>query len=61
MSEPGREPLRIGVLGAARITGNSLVDPARLGGHRFVAVTTRDRSRAEAFAAGHGAEPVASL
>ena len=43
MSEPVREPLRIGVLGAARITGRALIDPAR----------------AEAFAAGHGVERVA--
>ncbi|KOG34299.1 Gfo/Idh/MocA family protein [Streptomyces resistomycificus] len=59
MSRPGREPLRIGVLGAARITERSLVDPARAGGHRLVAVAARDRSRAEAFAAEHGVERVA--
>jgi predicted dehydrogenase len=58
MSEPGREPLRIGVLGAARITKNSLVDPARITGHRLVAVAARDRSRAEAFAGEHGVERV---
>ncbi|MFD7246664.1 Gfo/Idh/MocA family protein [Streptomyces massasporeus] len=60
MSETGREPLRIGVLGAARITERSLVDPARATGHRLVAVAARDRARAEAFAAGHGVERVAS-
>ncbi|GAB2979502.1 Gfo/Idh/MocA family oxidoreductase [Streptomyces pseudoechinosporeus] len=54
MSEPGREPLRIGVLGAARITERALVDPARAGGHRLVAVAARDRGRAESFAAQHG-------
>ncbi|KOU73777.1 oxidoreductase [Streptomyces sp. MMG1533] len=59
MSGPGREPLRIGVLGAARITERSLVDPARATGHRLVAVAARDRSRAEAFAAAHGVEQVA--
>ena len=32
MSESGREPLRIGVLGAARITERSLVVPARTNG-----------------------------
>jgi predicted dehydrogenase len=48
------EPLRIGVLGAARIAGRALVDPAKAGGHRLVAVAARDRGRAEAFAAEHG-------
>ncbi|GAA3806138.1 Gfo/Idh/MocA family oxidoreductase [Streptomyces coacervatus] len=59
MSEPVREPLRIGVLGAARITERALIDPARTGGHRLVAVAARDRSRAEAFAAEHSVERVA--
>ncbi|MGK5693159.1 Gfo/Idh/MocA family protein [Streptomyces sp. URMC 128] len=59
MSEKGREPLRIGVLGAARITERSLIDPARATGHRLVAVAARDRARAEAFAAEHGVERVA--
>ncbi|WP_328875217.1 Gfo/Idh/MocA family oxidoreductase [Streptomyces sp. NBC_00287] len=59
MSEPGREPLRIGILGAARITERALVDPARATGHRLVTVAARDRSRAEAFAAAHGVELVA--
>lgn len=59
MSEPGREPLRIGVLGAARITENSLIGPARSTGHRVVAVAARDRSRAQAYAAAHGVERVA--
>jgi len=56
MSEPGREPLRIGVLGAARITERALVDPARADRHRLVAVAARDRGRAETFAAHHGVE-----
>ncbi|WP_405905718.1 MULTISPECIES: Gfo/Idh/MocA family protein [unclassified Streptomyces] len=59
MSEQGREPLRIGVLGAARITENSLIGPARSTGHRVVAVAARDRSRAQAYAAAHGVERVA--
>ncbi|MFF7790401.1 Gfo/Idh/MocA family oxidoreductase [Streptomyces sp. NPDC007991] len=59
MSEKGREALRIGVLGAARITERSLTGPARATGHRLVAVAARDRSRAEAFAAEHGVERVA--
>lgn len=52
------EPLRIGVLGAARIAENGIVTPARLTGARLVAVAARDRSRAEAFAATHGVERV---
>jgi predicted dehydrogenase len=52
------EPLRIGVLGAARIAELSLVGPARATGHRLVAVAARDRSRAESFAAEHGVERV---
>ncbi|MEV0481998.1 Gfo/Idh/MocA family oxidoreductase [Streptomyces sp. NPDC050508] len=59
MSGAGREPLRIGVLGAARITENSLIGPARKTGHRIVAVAARDRSRAEAYAAAHRVERVA--
>lgn len=36
MSAPGRasQPLRIGVLGAARITERALAGPARAGGRR---------------------------
>ncbi|MFF3906146.1 Gfo/Idh/MocA family protein [Streptomyces sp. NPDC001848] len=52
------EPLRIGLLGAARITETALVAPARAGGHRLVAVAARDRDRAQAFADAHGVERV---
>ncbi|TLS42740.1 Gfo/Idh/MocA family oxidoreductase [Streptomyces montanus] len=52
------EPLRIGVLGAARIAELSIVGPARAGGHRLVAVAARDRDRATAFAQRHGVERV---
>jgi predicted dehydrogenase len=52
------EPLRIGVLGAARIAGRAIAAPARLTGARIVAVAARDRSRAEAFAAAHDVERV---
>ena len=52
------EPLRIGVLGAARITELSLVGPAHATGHRLVAVAARDRVRAETFAATHEVERV---
>ncbi|MFJ4936084.1 Gfo/Idh/MocA family protein [Streptomyces pseudovenezuelae] len=53
------EPLRIGVLGAARISASSLIGPARATGHRVVAVAARDWARAEAYAAEHGVERVA--
>ena len=52
------EPLRIGVLGAARIAENAIVTPARLTGARLVAVAARDRGRAETFAATYGVERV---
>ncbi len=50
----GMEPLRIGILGAARIADRSMVAPARERGHLLVAVAARDRARAESFAAAHG-------
>jgi predicted dehydrogenase len=49
-------PLRIGVLGAARIAELAIVKPARVTGHRLVAVAARDRRRAEDFARRHGVE-----
>jgi predicted dehydrogenase len=52
------EPVRIGVLGAARIAQLAIVGPARTTGDRLVAVAARDRPRAEAFAAAHGVERV---
>lgn len=55
---PPQEPLRIGVLGAARISELSLIGPARTAGHRVVAVAARDRSRAADFARRHGVERV---
>ncbi len=51
-------PLKIGILGAARIADDGIVDPSKLLGHRLVAVAARDRSRAEAFAAQRGVEKV---
>jgi predicted dehydrogenase len=51
-------PLNIGILGAARISDDGIVDPSRVFGHRLVAVAARDRSRAEAFAAQRGVERV---
>ena len=50
------DPLRIGVLGAARIADLAIVQPARLTGHRLVAVAARDHRRAEDFAQRHGVE-----
>jgi len=48
-------PIRIGVLGAARIAPSAIVRPARnVDGVDVVAVAARDTSRAEAFAAKHG-------
>ncbi|MGG5258941.1 Gfo/Idh/MocA family protein [Phycicoccus avicenniae] len=58
MSPAAPEPLRIGVLGAARITSLALVEPARATGHRVVAVAARSRERAVAFAAEHDIERV---
>jgi predicted dehydrogenase len=52
------EPLRIGVLGAARIAENAIVTPARLTGARLVAVAARDRDRADKFADAFGVERV---
>jgi predicted dehydrogenase len=49
-------PLKIGILGAARIADAGIVDPSRALGHRIVAVAARDQSRAEAFAQQRGIE-----
>jgi predicted dehydrogenase len=51
-----REPLRIGILGAARIAGEGIVEPAHRLGHRLVAVAARDPRRAASFAEEHGVE-----
>ncbi|HYS39980.1 MAG TPA: hypothetical protein VEO01_30570, partial [Pseudonocardiaceae bacterium] len=53
-----RTPLRIGILGAARIADDGIVDPAKVLGHELVAVAARDRGRAESFAAGRGVAKV---
>lgn len=50
-----RAPVRIGVLGAARIVPMALLRPARkVGGVEITAVAARDRHRAGAFARKHG-------
>ena len=54
------EPLRLGILGAARITELAIVKPARITGTRLVAVAARDPARAAAFADAHGIERVHS-
>lgn len=54
MTENTHAPLRIGVLGAARITRTALLGPAsRVPGVEVVAVAARDPQRARAFAARH--------
>jgi predicted dehydrogenase len=51
---PREQPLRIGVLGAARIVPNALIRPARLvPGVQVVAIAARDPQRARAFAQQH--------
>jgi len=52
------EPLRIGLLGAARISDIAVIQPAHQTGARLVAVAARDRDRAETFASLHGIERV---
>ena len=44
--ENARTPLRIGILGAARIAPSAIIFPAQATGHRLVAVGARDKSRA---------------
>ena len=58
MSGEAREPLRIGILGAARIAPAAIVYPAHVGGHNLVAVASRDRTRGEAFAQQYQVERV---
>lgn len=54
------KPLRIGVLGAARIAPPALIAPARSTGAAVVtAIAARDLDRARAFAAEHGIPTVA--
>jgi predicted dehydrogenase len=49
------DPLRIGILGAARIAPQALIRPARaVAGAEVVAVAARDETRARRFAAKHG-------
>ncbi len=52
------EPIRLGVLGAARIAGRAIVTPAKDTGARLVAIAARDRKRADEYAEEHGIERV---
>ncbi|MDO5627597.1 MAG: Gfo/Idh/MocA family oxidoreductase, partial [Mobilicoccus sp.] len=52
------EPLRIGILGAARIAPTAIVEPARDVGARLVVVAARDEVRARQFAEEHGVERI---
>ena len=45
-----RKPLRIGILGAARIAPSAIIFPAQATGHKLVAVGARDKVRAADFA-----------
>ena len=53
-----RAPLRIGLLGTARITELAVFTPARLLGTRLVAVAARDQDRARIWADANGVERV---
>ncbi|MFC0528992.1 Gfo/Idh/MocA family protein [Phytohabitans kaempferiae] len=52
------EPVRIGILGAARVAPDAVVTPARATGSRLTAIAARDTGRARRFAADHGVERV---
>ncbi len=57
-STQAMDPLRVGILGAARITELALITPARITGTRLVAVAARNPHRAREFAQLHGIERV---
>jgi len=52
------KPLRLGVLGAARISPTAVIAPAKTGIARLVSVAARDESRAREFAEEHGFEKI---
>lgn len=54
--EQARKPLRIGILGAARIAPSAIIYPAHATGHQLVAVGARDKVRADLFAKQHQIE-----
>ena len=53
-----RKPLRIGILGAARIAPSAIIFPAQATGHKLVAVGARDKAKATVFAKQHMIEKV---
>ena len=57
MTQP-RTPLKIGILGAARIARRAIVYPAQATEHILYGVASRDRSRGEAFAKQYAVENV---
>lgn len=57
-AQAAADPLRLGLLGAARISEDAVVRPAQELGVRLVAVAARDPERARAFAEEHGVERV---
>lgn len=52
------KPLRLGVLGAARISPRAVVEPAKTGIARLVSIAARDGQRAREFAEEHGFEKI---
>ena len=56
--DSARKPLRIGILGAARIAPSAIIFPAQATGHKLVAVGARDKARATVFAKQHMIEKV---
>lgn len=54
--DQARKPLRIGILGAARIAPSAIIYPAHATGHQLVAVGARDKVRADLFAKQHQIE-----
>src|SRR6476619_8369876 len=48
------EPLRLGILGAVRLTDLAIIKPSKVTGTRLVAVAARDPARATVFAEAHG-------
>ena len=51
--DKARKPIRIGILGAARIAPSAIIFPAHATGHQLVAIGARDKVRADEFAKQH--------
>jgi predicted dehydrogenase len=54
--DPEEAPLRIGILGASRVSPTPIVEPDMLTGARLVAVAARERDRTQDFADRYGVE-----